>query len=157
MNKFDEILNNLKKLNPEEEGKRVISKNLSWFEKANRGQMLEGKTKDNTEITPSYLNDPFFKSPETAAKYARWKQNITPNPKRRFETPNLIINGYFHASVQAIAQSNGLKFDTIVSLGRKITRKFKNVLGLTNTNIALFNKEFIKPSIKQHIKNTLKI
>ena len=72
----------------------------------NKTQMFDGKTKTGQDITPSYLDDPYFKSRESAQRYSDWKDSITPNPKRKKGTPNLFIVGTYHNSLE-IKVGNG--------------------------------------------------
>lgn len=75
-----------------------------------RQQLYDGKTYTGARITPSYLDDPFFKSKEAAQRYSDWKDKITPNPNRPKGTPNLFIIGTFHNSITARAQAGGLLY-----------------------------------------------
>jgi hypothetical protein len=61
-----------------------------------RSQLWDGKKSDGQNITPSYLDDPFFKSRKQAEGYRNWKNSITKNSNRDPDTPNLFINGYFY-------------------------------------------------------------
>ena len=64
-----------------------------------KGQLWDGKTGEGKDITPSYLDDPYFATKEKALAYAKWKASITKNSNRNFATPNLYINGFFHSSL----------------------------------------------------------
>lgn len=72
-----------------------------------REQLYSGRT-GNTELTPSYLQDPYFKSPRQAEAYRDWKLRITPPvpserlqlPARDPDTPNLFITGMFHSHIE---------------------------------------------------------
>src|SRR5258708_7633887 len=66
----------------------------------NKEQMYDGKLKTGGNITPSYLEDPYFKSRESAQRYSDWKDRITPNPERESGVPNLFINGKFYDSLK---------------------------------------------------------
>lgn len=120
----------------------------TWLADLNREQMLRGENAHGGKITPSYLNDPFFKTPEQARKYAQWKQEITPNPRRDFATPNLIIRGDFHESITAKISSRIVRFETATLLGRKVTAKFTNVLGM-NPESRYYIRKQILPQVKR--------
>lgn len=62
-------------------------------------QLWNGEDAFGNNISPSYLQDPYFNSAREARNYAVWKDNITPNPQRDFSSPNLFINGYFWNSL----------------------------------------------------------
>ena len=64
----------------------------------NNNQLYDGKTRFESDLLPSYFDDPYFKTKAAAIAYSDWKERITPNPKRKLGTPNLFINGYYHAS-----------------------------------------------------------
>lgn len=64
-----------------------------------RDQMYAGLDAEGKAITPLYSQDPWFKSRESAARYAAWKKTLrqrTPArylPPRPDDVPNLIITG----------------------------------------------------------------
>lgn len=110
-------------------------------------QMESGLDGDEKELTPSYLADPYFKSRKAAVGYMRWKERITPPRasqlglrERPAKTPNLRINGYYRASIQAAPTQGGLRIsshgadfapdverkygDALYKLGRTARRKF---------------------------------
>jgi hypothetical protein len=64
-----------------------------------KSQLWDGKTGEGQNITPSYLDDPFFKTRQQAEGYRNWKNAITPNSDRNPDTPNLFINGYFYGTL----------------------------------------------------------
>lgn len=75
----------------------------------NRDQMLSGRDAEGELLTPDYLSDPFFTTPEanvTAEGYANMKHFLEPSHKARLHnpmiypdkpknTPNLIVTGPF--------------------------------------------------------------
>lgn len=126
---------------------KVVQENNETLTKMNTDQMLEGKTTKGTDITPSYLNDPYFKSKKAAQAYANWKNKITPNPKRGRYTPNLFINGYYHKSINVQSKDRYVEFYSNVALGQKIELKFKNVLGLDEKNKEILSKQIVRPRI----------
>jgi len=78
----------------------VFVKNTTYLGILNKQQLLAGKRSDGEDITPGYLEDPYFKTLAQAQAYSDWKDRITPHPMRRRGTPNLFINGYYHDSRQ---------------------------------------------------------
>src|SRR5687767_5255993 len=64
----------------------------------NLQQLLDGKTNQGIDISPTYLEDPFFKTREQAQAYSDWKDRISPRSNRRSGVPNLYINGYYHST-----------------------------------------------------------
>src|ERR1041384_7595437 len=67
----------------------------------NRKQLLRGLDNDGEYLSPKYSEDPYFKSKESAARYAAWKKRIEPEKTDRPEdVPNLYIIGTFHSSIK---------------------------------------------------------
>lgn len=62
----------------------------------NKVQLFDGKLKTGLDVSPTYLQDPYFKSPAAAQRYSNWKDVITPNSNRRQDVPNLFIDGTFY-------------------------------------------------------------
>lgn len=117
----------------------------------NRNQMYEGETNEGKDISPKYSEDPYFKTKESAARYAEWKQKITPGKKRKKDVPNLFINGAFYDSLYAKIYNQEIIVNSDTMLGRKVIGGHKKVLGL--------NKESLKTvssNIKEPLINTLK-
>lgn len=82
----------------------IVQSALSSYEgdmiRMQQEQLFAGLRSDGKQLTPSILEDPFFRSKKSAERYAQRKKRLMigfPNEnKRRFATPNLYINGYFH-------------------------------------------------------------
>lgn len=101
------------------------------FIKANKKQLLEGKRSDGNDITPSYLDDPYFKTRESAQRYSDWKDRITPNPKRKSGTPNLFIKGPFHNSIDVSFNRDTISFDASFHAANAIEDKYTSkIFGL---------------------------
>lgn len=113
-----------------------------------REQMSEGRGVDGKYIRPFYSEDPYFKTPGAAERYALWKEKITPNPKRPFDVPNLLINGYFYGSLTAKVSGGIFTIDTNVELGEKVFEEHKNAQGLNAEKRLEFAETFTLPNIK---------
>ena len=87
-----------------------------------QGQLWDGKNSYGQDITPSYLEDTFFKTLSAAVKYAKWKAKLTPNPARNYYAPNLFINGYFWSTMGIDAKS--LRIDANSAFGKPIVEKY---------------------------------
>lgn len=83
------------------------------------GQQLKFKYTD--DVGPGK----YFKTRKQALAYAKWKQKITPDPRRSFLTPNYFIKGDFHDSLKLKVDKNS------VSLGRLT---IESDLGFAQTN-----------------------
>lgn len=112
-----------------------------------REQMSEGRGVDGQYIRPFYSEDPYFKTPGAAERYALWKEKITPNPKRPKDVPNLLINGYFYGSLKAKVSGQVFTIDSGVELGEKIFEEHKNAQGLNAEKRLEFAETFTLPNI----------
>ena len=101
----------------------VLHKNAVEAEVCVREQLGAGVDGDDHVLRPSYLEDPWFDSPEAgswrggARRYMAWKMEITPPydssflgiTRRAPETPNLLIDGTFYRSIRATVIEKGLR------------------------------------------------
>jgi hypothetical protein len=123
----------------------------------NREQLMEGKKADGTEITPSYYDDPYFKSRESAQRYSDWKDIITPNDLRKSGTPNLFINGRFHDSIAVKVSSKSVIFSSPDLNAFKIEAKFGNgIYGSTNESKKQI-KEKAQPAFIKSVREFVKL
>lgn len=123
----------------------------------NKGQLFDGKKKDGQDITPSYFNDPFFKTVESAAKYSEWKNSITPSLKRTPGTPNLFINGYFYSTLTISLSGDDITVNT-GSLGDEITDKYGDgIYGLNMDSRIDYLKLYYIPKLKPKVTDILKV
>lgn len=119
----------------------------------NREQMLEGKRRDGKDISPSYFEDPWFKSIEAATAYSEWKDRITPNPKRKKGVPNLIIIGTFHNSITVDVTGETLKFNSNFPAAADIERKFTGMIYSLNVEKrTIYVREFLRPEFMTGIR-----
>lgn len=118
-----------------------------------REQMSEGRGVDGQYIRPFYSEDPYFKTPAAAEKYALWKQKITPNPKRPKDVPNLLINGYFYGSLKAKVSGPVFTIDSDVELGEKVFEEHKNAQGLNEEKRLEFAETFTLPNITMTLRD----
>lgn len=118
----------------------VLEENIDALNEKNKEQLLAGKNRLGEDISPSYFEDPYFKTPAAAQRYSDWKDKITPNAKRKRGVPNLYIDGTYHRSRKTtisgdtitysadfIEQEIELKYgDTINGLGGEFKNDFLN-------------------------------
>jgi hypothetical protein len=119
----------------------------------NREQMMEGQTNKGEDITPKYADNPYFKSKESAQRYSDWKDDITPNSKRKKGVPNLFINGKFHNSLEAVLNKDFINVKTD-SFGEDIIQVHRNVLGLNEESLKII-REDIKPKLQKKLKDEI--
>lgn len=116
----------------------VIQQNGDTLTDYVREQLYSGLDGNEKPLRPTYLQDPWFNSPDAgrwqgkAKAYMAWKSHITPSapsyiglPGRPIETPNLIITGVFYDSIHAAPVQGGALITTEgVDFGRDIERKY---------------------------------
>ena len=144
LNKFRKILDNIP-----ETVENAIFKNENEILNLQKQQIYDGKSNTGEDLHPFYTEDPYFKTPGQAKGYIKWKQSITPNPKRNPNAPNLYINGYIHRNILIVNESGNIMFDfnSRVDFGESIKGKYKDLLGLNPTNQLYINNERIIPEI----------
>jgi len=135
---------------------KLLQKEQTEILDAQKEQWQEGKSATGKDLEPSYLDDPYFKTKAAAQKYAAWKQQITPNPKRKFKSPNLFINGTFYKSVDVAISGVTAIFDSGIQLGKKIEAKYNDLYGLTPENKLEIRNKVIIDYIKL-LKNILNL
>lgn len=140
-----ELLEVIEQLDVKQVAADSLSESKGEFIALNQEQMLEGKTSLGDDISPSYLEDPYFKTKESAQRYSDWKDDITPNPKRKKGVPNLYIIGSFHNSLEMEVK----KDEYVLSAGYKdaasILGKFHDVLGLNDEKREQLIEEKLEP------------
>jgi hypothetical protein len=115
-------------------------------------QLLDGKTSTGEDITPSYLDDPYFKSREAAQRYSDWKDRISPASNRKKGTPNLRINGYYHNTIRVHAADGKVIWSSSFSGANDIERKFQKIYGLNKESRQEFIPLILRPVFKQKIQ-----
>jgi hypothetical protein len=110
----------------------ALSKHTDDMAEMTRQQLLEGKLSTGKDISPTYLEDPYFKSKDAAQRYSDWKDKITPNQKRKKGVPNLIITGPFHNSIQVDIKGEDFVYQSSFKNSADILNKFsEDIFGLT--------------------------
>lgn len=121
--------------------RNVVVKHNDDILELQRYQLLQGKASNGEDMRPYYTEDlkpaGYFKSAESAKRYAAWKEtlNYPRVAKRNTDAPNLYINGKFHSelSVQFGAEAASVVGGT--SYAQKIVSKYgQNKFGLTKQN-----------------------
>ena len=109
-----------------------------------RSQLWDGKTPEGKDITPSYLADPYFKTPQQAKAYVAWKEQITPNPDRNPISPNLFINGYFHSTLSIDYDEEGFIITNNTHLGQSVIMKYGyETFGLSEDYLLMLQQEIL--------------
>lgn len=129
-------------------------------------QLFNGMASDGNELHPFYSEDlqpgGFFKSADSAKRYADWKQTINYpiQANRNPDAPNLYINGRFHDELNVDFGADAVAVIGGTMYAKNIVNKYGiNNFGLTTENWnKIFNEhgalaELIE-SIKKQLSNT---
>jgi hypothetical protein len=144
-------------LQPIEAARAALETTGDRLVEINREQMLEGKRRDGKDISPTYLEDPYFSSVEAAIGYSDWKDEITPNPKRKRGVPNLFIIGTFHRSITMDVVGDSLKFLATFDAADEIERKFALIYGLNAEKRTIYIDGWLRKEFVDTIKRSLKL
>lgn len=111
----------------------------------NLQQLLDGKTNQGTDISPTYLEDPFFKTQEQAQAYSEWKDKISPPSNRRPGVPNLFINGFYHGTRRVEIQGEKIVYSSSYGEQHGFEEKYKNLDGLNPESRKKFIPFVLRP------------
>jgi len=140
--------------NIDAETDKILLKNEESIADLNRQQLLDGKGSDGLDLHPFYSEDPYFKSKESAARYAAFKQRITPNKNRNPDAPNLFINGKLHGTIKLFVSDSRAIFRTEGSIF-DVEAKYPKALGLDEEKTKFLNYDIVKPELDNFIKKYL--
>lgn len=123
----------------------------------NRMQLLRGLTKEGDYLSPKYSEDPFFKSKESAQRYAAWKKKIEPvKTDRPEDVPNLFITGVFHNEIKIDVNASEYTFSNSASFASSVEGKFKDIYGMTTESKSeTYIPEYLLPAVKKKVINKL--
>lgn len=135
-----------------------LEANTDLLKSTNQEQMYQGLDADGNAIRPRYSEDPYFDSPVLAWIYARWKNELTPHPKRDIDTPNLFITGAWYYDPLKVFRFHPLemRFTQPKQEGKKIHAKYPTSLGITPKNMEEINQKQIKPYVIRSVIETIR-
>ena len=121
----------------------------------NKEQLLRGLDSDGNYLSPKYSEDPYFKSHESAKRYAEWKKKIEPKRDKPFDVPNLYITGRYHGTIDiSVTQETMITTSDDPSAG-SIEQKFTDVIyGLNDDSKREYIPVVLVP-LKQRITGKL--
>lgn len=146
---FRDLINKIQVFDFGQELEKIVEDHADDITDLQREQMLEGRGVDGDYIRPFYSENPWFKKPGAAQRYAQWKQKITPNPQRPLDVPNLTVTGVFHDSLSAKVTSGFFEVDSGVAFGQDVFAVHKNAQGLDEEKRLLFAETYTLPEIKE--------
>ena len=143
---------------------KVVSDNKDVLLSLNRDQMLLGRDADGDVLSPSYLQDPYFKTQAAAQSYARMKYALESShrsllwtpvklyPEKDRNTPNLIVTGLFQNGLFITTGGGSFDINSSYVASGDINRKYKGrVFGIAPKSKEYFYLEFIKPILLKHL------
>lgn len=131
-------------------------------------QLYSGLDGSGEPLRPTYLQDPWFNTPEAGRFqgkprwYMAWKAKITPParayiglPGRPLEVPNLIIRGDFYDSIQAASIPGGVRiFTQGVSFGSEIEEKYgSDIFKISPQAVQEFIYTYLEPEINSYYQS----
>ena len=121
--------------------RNVATKHTEDILELQKYQLLQGKAASGDDMRPYYTEDiqpgGYFKSVESAKKYAAWKETINypRNAKRNSDAPNLYINGRFHSELAVQFGPAAMTIIGSTMYANNIIAKYgTNKFGLTRDN-----------------------
>lgn len=150
-----ELIDNLEKMSFFDILNNVLKRHLTEIAKLNKDQLWDGKTYRGENITPKYVDDPYFKTKKQALGYAKWKSVITKNPNRNFNAPNLNIKGVFYGNIYAAIAGEYIEIGAM-GFGENFQTKWKDIFGLTEDHLDLIRAKIL-PELVVELKNEIGI
>ena len=142
---------------------KTVEKEQDVLLSLNRDQMLLGRNTDGDPFTPSYLDDPYFKTSEQAQAYANMKKALESIHRSRIEnpinypdkdsnTPNLIVTGPFQDSMFIQSESDSFFIDSRYEDSGDIENKYNGkVFGLAPLSMEFFYTYYLLEQLKIHL------
>lgn len=122
----------------------------------NKDQLLHGLDKEGNYLSPKYSEDSYFKSTESARRYAEWKQKIDQVKDKPFDVPNLFITGKYHRGIGIDVSATTYTLFSRDSNASKIENKFsQKIYGLNPASKALYLPNYVMPLLKEKIQKRL--
>lgn len=145
---------------------RVLSNHATEIEDLQREQLFAGRASSGEDIRPYYSEDVkpagYFKSRESAARYAAWKQNAVPYPvtvQRNPDAPNLYVDGTFHSELAADLGTDGVAIVGTTAYAQQIIAKYGiDTFGLTTENWERIFREYgVLDEVIARVRETLNL
>lgn len=142
----------------------VVVHNSEVLLSLNRDQMLLGRDAEGNVLTPSYLEDPYFDTPEQAVTYAAMKQRLEAEHKARIEnptiypdkdrnTPNLIVTGPFQDNMFVLAEGDSFLLGSTYPDTPDIDSKYGGcVFGIAPASRDFFYRQYLRPALMNFLK-----
>lgn len=147
---------------------KTVNDNRDVILSLNKDQMLLGRDAEGKEFLPSYLNDDYFRNPESAMRYAEMKYRLEAEHKMRIshptlypdkgkDTPNLIVTGLFQDGMFIETDRDSFTIDSNYIESAEIEQKYgRLVFGLSPESKAFFYEHYLKRKLINLLKRRIK-
>ncbi len=142
---------------------RVAEQNKDVILSLNKDQLLFGRNTDGDLLSPSYLDDPYFKTEKQAQWYAGMKYNLERahaarihNPQlfvtKPRNTPNLIVSGAFQGGMLIVIGGNRFEISSTYEDTADIESKYNyKVFGLAEVSHQYFYANYLHEELLRYI------
>lgn len=146
------LYNRVKAFDAAAAAQRAMADTVDDLMVENKAQLFDGKLRDGNDLSPTYLTDPYFKSPLAAQRYSDWKDTITPNSNRKRGVPNLFIDGTFYRSWSIGINGDMVRYQASFSESGSILAKFGALLfGLGGLYKRAYLQRSLRPSFSKQV------
>lgn len=141
----------------------IVEENKDVLLSINKDQLLLGRDSEGNILSPSYIEDPYFKTKEHAESYARMKYALESKHNHRIwfpaqypdkdrNTPNLIVRGNFQDEMYITTGKDEFKINSTYIDSNDIDNKYKGkVFGIAPRYREYFYIEFMKDDLKRYL------
>ena len=152
MNTVANLLRKFQTLNPDAVSERAVAQTKDQLLTINKRQLFDGKLRTGQDLSPTYLEDPYFKTPAAAQRYSDWKDRITPNPKRKKGVANLFIDGTYHGSIEITVDGDIIHYGSTFAHADAIEAEFtENIYGVGGE----YKSEYLDGSLRPAFKGLM--
>lgn len=141
---------------------RILDRHSLVLVELQKDQLYAGLNSKGDRLSPTYLNDPYFKSPLSALRYATYKEKLNQRmhnslfPKKDFEVPNLIVTGTLvYDTIFSNVSSKQLVISAKSSIINKIESKYNEPFGLSQVAWDYFTQKYLIPDLERELKKFL--
>lgn len=149
--------------------KDEVTKHSEVILDLNRDQLLYGRDAEGRVLTPTYYDDPYFKTKEQARAYVSNKVRLSHQhksmisysyvqlfPEKDVITPNLIVTGekFFNHFFIKISD-NSYSIGSVGEVAPDIENKYGEVYGLAPQSRSHFYYRWLRPAIWQWLINNI--
>lgn len=130
-----------------------------------KDQFLAGQNSKGSDLSPSYLEDDYFKSPQKAQNYARWKESHAERynslisvpglfPPKNWMIPNLIVTGVFYDGLFINIGKKEFEVSSSARMTSGITSKFgADTFGLNLVSRTYFWNNYLLLVLRKYLNN----